>query len=226
MNITTVIFDIDGTLYNNATALCSAPLVHLRSILWILRYGKMRKSLRAYYSNDLNKNIKITHDDFWKKSIALFSQQNSYALDKAEYLLEKHIYSMWINASAQVPLRLGMRKLIGDLYRANIKLGILSDFRAEKKISQWGLNQYFDVIISGEDEGILKPNPAVFLRCCKYMNCNPLNAAYVGNHFLYDGLGAKKAGLISVLFTQKKDLARMHGIIPISSVQNLRNFLL
>jgi putative hydrolase of the HAD superfamily len=71
-----------------------------------------------------------------------------------------------------------------------------------ERIKSAGLEIYFDVIIVAGEIGIYKPNPAIFLSALNRINVSPEKALYIGDSLAYDVLGAKAAGLKTVLFNQ------------------------
>ena len=200
-DIKAVIFDIDGTLYTNYVMLWKTPLLYIRNILWILRFAKMRKKLRAHLDVlPAEMSTKERLETFHKVGLSLFAKESKLPEDAAKYALQKHIYKLWINAVQYVPLRIGMRNLLGELRRKGIKLGILSDFQAREKIEAWGLSPYFDSVVCAEDLGILKPNLDIFHYTFSTLNIKPQETVFVGNHLMYDGIGASIAGMESLLF--------------------------
>ncbi len=220
-----VIFDIDGTLYSNAMMLLQNPFAYMRSALWIMRYSTMRLLLRKRLQEHLS-YTEEPGDALWRESVDIFSDIMKLNKRAAEAALKKHIHAMWIEAVRTLPLRTGFRSLLGTLKRNGVPLGILSDFKAEKKLQQWKIAAYFSSIICCEDHGVLKPATEVFTLSCKQLRSNPENTIYVGNSLSYDGIGAQNAGLIPVLFHRKKNyIETIHGIPVVRSVKQLQVFL-
>ncbi len=220
-----VIFDIDDTLYSSMTMLLKQPFPYIRSSLWLMRYRTMRILLRKH----LQKNsfyTGIENNTLRHKSARMFAHIAKLSVREAERVLEKHIYKMWIQALRNVSLRFGMRSLLGTLVRKGVPLGVISDFKAEEKLTQWNITRYFSSIMYCEDYGVLKPAPEVFVLCCKKLHCNPEKTIYVGNSLPYDGIGAQNAALTPVLFHRKKNyIERMYSIPVVNSVKQLKMFL-
>ncbi|UOY92521.1 HAD family hydrolase [Ectobacillus sp. JY-23] len=61
-----------------------------------------------------------------------------------------------------------------------------------------GLHQYIDAIFISEQEGLKKPNPALFQRALCYLNVKPEESLYVGDHPDNDVRGARQAGMHAV----------------------------
>lgn len=205
-----------------------SPLSFVRNLVWILRFARMRKKLRFHLNKQTSDDIaNNSAHQFFELSVDLFQQELNRSRRESKYLLKKHIYDEWISVLADIPLRAGMRLLLGELRRNNIALGILSDFQAEEKIQAWKLDCYFDTIICAENYGMLKPNPRLFHKICEQMRVSPEEVVFVGNHLAYDGIGARKVGMHTLLFHMPwpKARAHSHNISMFMSMFSLRKHL-
>jgi len=109
----------------------------------------------------------------------------------------------------------GMEALIGDLDGANIPLYGLSNFSAEKfgtfAENFAPLKPMRDIIVSGE-EGIVKPDPAIFELAMKRFNVDPAATLFIDDRD-ENTHAAKKAGFKTHLFedaaTLRADLIRL-----------------
>ncbi|KUO39506.1 MAG: hypothetical protein AVW06_03780 [Hadesarchaea archaeon DG-33-1] len=68
-----------------------------------------------------------------------------------------------------------------------------------EKIEKFGLPKYFDVIVISGEVGVAKPNPQIFHIALSSIDSNPMESFYVGNYSEQDVIGAKNAGLKSIL---------------------------
>ncbi len=57
---------------------------------------------------------------------------------------------------------------------------------------------HFDIIVTSEQAGALKPDPAIFIYLLKRLGLSAAEAAYVGDNPVPDILGAKRAGMKAV----------------------------
>ena len=81
--------------------------------------------------------------------------------------------------------------------KTKYKLAIVSDapkLKAWIRLAHMKLDPYFDVILTSQDTGLLKPNPEVFLRAAKELGVKPSECLMVGDHPERD-LGAKDVGM-------------------------------
>lgn len=203
--IKAIIFDVDGTLYSNLIMGLAAPLSYLMNIHWIFRFSRMRRELRRQLFLNSPRDIDDTHNkyQFDAHCISLLSCQIRLPMSAVSYILKHNIHDLWIRCLRHTPLRIGMRLLLGSLYRQGYMLGIISDFEPEAKLRQWNIHDYFHTIICSEYYGVLKPDRRIFLKACKNLGCAPDEAIYVGNHLYYDGIGATKANMPTIIMHNK-----------------------
>src|SRR2546428_8349325 len=62
--------------------------------------------------------------------------------------------------------------------------------------------QYFEVVIASEEVGVRKPNPKIFRICLSRLRLRRNQVIFVGDSLLYDVVGAKAAGIVSVLYAE------------------------
>ena len=63
------------------------------------------------------------------------------------------------------------------------------------KLERAGLSRLFRIIICGQDEGVRKPNPELFLRCCRALDTPPRHCMHIGDDRELDVRGALNAGI-------------------------------
>jgi HAD superfamily hydrolase (TIGR01549 family) len=80
-------------------------------------------------------------------------------------------------------------------------LGIITnaDTRVDKLIEDLGLRPYLKAVITSEQAGAEKPDPAIFKAAYAQAGVKPEEMAYVGDSFQSDVLGANKAGSLGIL---------------------------
>lgn len=228
-----IIFDIDGTLYDNFFMYLSAPFIYIRHAFWFRHFMKMRRKLRAYMSEiirDSNtKSILDMTNIIMEKSVEMFSEETGLPLHAAKIILEKCVYTSWIQGVKRVPLRIGMRKILRRLIDNGVKVGVLSDFRVDEKIDYWNLDIYLSAKVCSENHGIFKPDKNIFQLTCDQLGVSLEETVFVGNHLHYDGIGAAKAGMQSLLFYnnvfRNRELRLEHNIISFSTNWGLTKYL-
>ncbi len=86
---------------------------------------------------------------------------------------------------------------LGTRYR----LGVISNANGtvKKTFARLGIARFFDTIVDSADVGIEKPDVRIFELALSQMNARAAEAAYVGDVFRVDVLGARAAGLRAIL---------------------------
>ena len=95
-----------------------------------------------------------------------------------------------------------LKALKGD----NLVLGIITNGYGQFQMDNLRaleIEQYFDVIIISEWEGIKKPNPQIFNRALEKLEVSPSECIFMGDHPENDVKGAQNVGMMGVW---KKDL--------------------
>lgn len=98
-----------------------------------------------------------------------------------------------------------------ELKRRGYRLGVISnaDGRVEGLLTELGLRSHFEVVIDSGDVGVEKPDPRIFRLALERMGVEPHEAAYVGDVYEIDVVGARAAGLRPFLIDP---LSRLGGL--------------
>ncbi|MDH2909134.1 MAG: HAD family hydrolase [Candidatus Eremiobacteraeota bacterium] len=92
------------------------------------------------------------------------------------------------------------RRSLTALAEAGLKIAALSNGPSplqERKAAQIG---FYDLVLSSEQIGVRKPEPAAFERLAASMGVAPSRLAYVGDDPLLDIVGALKVGISAIWF--------------------------
>ena len=86
----------------------------------------------------------------------------------------------------------------------NFKLGIIANQVAgtQKRIDNWGIGKYFDVVVASAEAGCEKPDLRIFNMALKQAKCNPNEAVMIGDRLDNDIIPAKKLGMKTVWVRQ------------------------
>ncbi len=79
-----------------------------------------------------------------------------------------------------------------------IKMGIVSDAPTKEawlRLAYLNFHHIFDAVVTFEDTGVRKPDPAPFIMILEKLNVKPQNAIMVGDWAERDILGASKVGM-------------------------------
>ena len=139
---------------------------------------------------------------------------------EAEELIE-HDNTQWTNVSAEM---LGLTR---DLRRAGYRTAILSNMQftmlaAMRRKLAW-LDE-FDVQMYSCEVGTVKPEPEIYLECCRRLECEPHEALFLDDKKV-NTEAAKKVGMQSYVFHSAVDPVMLTGEQEIT-VAELRAMLL
>ncbi|MDF3129134.1 HAD family hydrolase [Kiritimatiellaeota bacterium B1221] len=82
------------------------------------------------------------------------------------------------------------------------RLGFLSNYPCSHSIisslENLGMADFFESVVVSADVGYAKPHPDAYATLIKEMNLDPAEAVYVGDNWLADVQGAKRAGMRAI----------------------------
>jgi HAD superfamily hydrolase (TIGR01549 family) len=93
----------------------------------------------------------------------------------------------------------------------------------QNKLQHCGLTNMVDILVVSAEEGISKPDPAIFLRALARAGCAPDAAVMVGDSWIADVAGARAAGIRAVWFNRHAlprpepadDVAELRSLEPV-----------
>src|SRR5512143_3946712 len=208
--IRAIFFDLDGTLRHN-----------LPSGSEFFADYAIQQGLRATQEDRL-RAMRWEHY-YWANSPELKSDRNTYLSDEAgfwgAYARRQLVALGASNADADrlaPPLNEYMGheykpksvvpedaiRLLGALKQTGYVLGVLSnrDKPFADEIEELGLAPFFAITMAGGALRMWKPEPQLFLHACEKLNVAPAEAIYIGDNYFADVVGARRAGLLPVLY--------------------------
>lgn len=213
--IEAVVFDVDGTLYPNYKMYITSFFFFMLHPILAHAFRKMRKQIRA---NSCPGNFRLQQAEILADELGTDTQ-------RALFLLDKYIYGQFVRMFRWIkPFRI-IEKVLSDFRENNIRLGIISDFPVREKLSYLGLDSYWDEICSADELGFLKPRPEAFIYMSEKLDIKPEKIIYVGNHYLYDIIGANNAGMLSAHFSMFRG-KNSRADFTFTDYRKLRNFVL
>jgi putative hydrolase of the HAD superfamily len=141
------------------------------------------------------------------------------------------IYRNWERFFSGIELFPQVEETLAAFRRAGLRLGVLSDFPPERKLELLGLDGAFDVVLSSEKTGFLKPHPEPFKQFSRAMGLAPEEILYVGNSSRYDAAGAEGVGMKAALirrsfFSTGSRESPVQGCFTFSGYRQLQEFVL
>jgi REG-2-like HAD superfamily hydrolase len=97
----------------------------------------------------------------------------------------------------------GAAEVLKQLHERGFPLALVANWDANLSslAEQLGVKQFFSLIVSSQEAGVEKPDPAIFQRALDQLalSAQTDQVLYVGNEYRADVLGARAAGLTPVL---------------------------
>jgi putative hydrolase of the HAD superfamily len=224
MQISGLIFDLDGTLY------LQGPV--RRAVLWrLLRAGATRPvatwrewQLVRYY-RQAQEYLRRCPESLAKAQLGLACEWSGLRPEQAAEVIAHWMEDASLEVLARC-LRPGVVDLLETARNRGIRLGLLSDYPATRKLLAMGLDAYFSVVFTAQDVGVgvFKPSPNGLRLILSDLGVEPERAVYIGDRPSVDGETAQRAGVAGVILGQPLGHAG-RGWIGVPDIPALRALL-
>lgn len=166
----------------------------------------------------------IDECDMWKRRVAETGQMAEEAgqnvseqeiFDKisqlsAEYKPIAPNVAKWLGLKDMAPYRGECERIYPDAaatlkhLKRFYKLGVIANQpeKLNERLAKFDVLKYFDLVVSSDDVGIVKPNPKIFMYALSQADCLPQEAVMVGDRLDNDIAPAKKLGFTTVRIMQ------------------------
>jgi len=241
--IDTVLFDLDDTLHDDTAAYRASALLVARGIardhpidpdrLLAAYVAQASAFWKEFSAEHLAAGFNDARAQLWYDALRAVGLDDvglseRCATDYARY------------RSSVLELSPGALACIEALRARDCKLGIVTNgFAAthHEKIGRLGLTPLFDALFIADEMGMVKPDPAVFRHACDALGSRPERTAMVGDRYDRDIVGAKRAGLFTVLIDVHAipipvgavppdavvaTIAEVLGVLPLAPIEGLR----
>ena len=209
------LFDVDGTLYPQSFFIKTSLRFFLQHPRLSVAFRRLRKDIRQIGGVE----------DLHLAQVSLCAGYLRIPAERAQELLETYIYGDYMDMLSRAEPYPGAEPLLASLKEAGLKLGVITDYTVGKKLSALGFDKYWDVAVSADDMGHLKPETDAFLLAAEELKISPEQIIYVGNEYKYDIIGAKKAGMKAAHLAQKS-VPDSVADITFSDFSDLRSYIL
>jgi FMN phosphatase YigB (HAD superfamily) len=124
-------------------------------------------------------------------------------------------------------LRPGVVNLLETARNRGIRLGLVSDYPATRKLLAMGIDTYFSAILTAQDSRVdtFKPSPKGLTLVLAELGVEPGSAVYIGDRPAVDGETAYRAGVPGVILGQPSGRSG-HGWVGVPDIPSLRRLLL
>ena len=146
-------------------------------------------------------NTNVTYVEFIEKFEEM-KKLNVYSPDKktAEYF---HLKLASFSSNYEILFK-ETKEILEYLSKKNYKLGIIANQSEglEKRLKEYGIFHYFDVVVSSYESGVNKPDKKIFLLALDKANCLPKDSFMVGDRLDNDIIPAMEIKMNTILIRQ------------------------
>ena len=201
--IKSVIFDLDGTLYDYDTAHAlgyDALVDYARRELGMDRetFGKAYRKAMKDVSRSLGMETAALHDRYLRFQV--MAENEGFPYSPHVFGMTDAYWEIFLDSMRPSP---GVEQALEALSKAGLRIGLGTNMVIDyqlKKLERLGLIHAFDFIVSSEETLVEKPHPRFFARCVEKAGADPEECLFVGDDLVLDYMGAKGAGLQAAWF--------------------------
>ncbi|MFN8065271.1 MAG: HAD family hydrolase [Vicinamibacterales bacterium] len=226
MPLRAVLFDLDGTLYHQRPVrawmaaelgrfVATDPRRGWRTAQVLRAYRRAQESLRhsspALYEAATQLDLAASRSGVPRQDVARIVD---------EWMFERPLkYLARYKAS-------GLADVLRGLEQRGLRLGVLSDYEATRKLRALGIERCFSQVLCAADADVraLKPSPRGFLVACERWQLLPEQVVMVGDRADADAAGATAAGMRSVI-VGRRALGAGGGATFVSSLEQVSSVI-
>jgi putative hydrolase of the HAD superfamily len=196
-----VVFDMDGTLYDEALikkALLRKFPRYLPHIQLLRDFSKIRQELA----------VEQFEGDVRREQTLRLSRKREIGLLEAQSLIEKVMYNLWPAAYKGLAPFPCAAEVLNRLEKEKIPFALLSQYPSWEKLFHLGLSRHnWAAVLSADELGALKPHPKPFLHAARLLGLPPEQILFLGDREDHDVCGAHQAGFLAGRIGLKKNEA-------------------
>lgn len=197
-----VIFDVDGTLYNQK-GLRKRMLFSLLSY-YFKRPHRYRELMILKHFRSERERLSSNHGpDLQSSQYHWCANKGGYPLSLVRKTVDHWIFD-YPNQFLKRYMFPGVASFFRSLRSASIKTAIYSDYAATTKMAAMDLHP--DLVVSSTDPGIdkLKPNPKALFHIARHFGVQPSECLFIGDREDLDGACAAAAGMPFLLVDKEQ----------------------
>ncbi|GAA4822591.1 HAD family hydrolase [Algivirga pacifica] len=211
-----IIFDLDGTLYDNRKVKKSFLLTRFifSSYLWKLEKARQQAHIKSqpisHFSSSDNTLPHFSEHPYYQQLAVALDKSNPA---KAHHWYEKVFYPTFVNALKPQWVFPKMVECLSYWKKQGIRLAVLSDYHfIGERLSRLQIPiDLFERLHSAEQSGVLKPDPWAFQQLIQDIGVKKEEVLIVGDREDKDGEAARAMGV---------DFFRIHSAQDWDSLYN------
>jgi putative hydrolase of the HAD superfamily len=192
MAITTLIFDLGNVVLTNDWHHKDIQFYRDLSKHFEISYDDIERGWGASWPEF--RIGKITEQEFWNRFLETA---------RAEKIDIEQAKKMWKRYQEPIENMLDLLKKLRIRYRL-ASLATISKEWLDFKRKKFGLDSYFDIIISSGHSGLAKPDPKIYKIIIQKLDAKPAECVFIDDQKI-NLLPAKEMGMTTILFTSQKD---------------------
>lgn len=196
--IKAIVFDIDGTFYPISTMYRNLVLSSITHPIFSIRYNNMRQKIRE--EDGYDSLPERSHRELSERASKIMGIKD---VDKFLHKEEYYLHRKWDCLYRNLKSYPNVRETLDEARKADLKMGVLSDFPIGVKLKAMGIEEYFSFELSSEDIGRFKPNGTPFDVIARTLDIDRKYILYVGDSERKDITGGARAGFKTALITKK-----------------------
>jgi len=200
--IRAVIFDVDGTLYDQRKLRLKISWEMLRSLVG---HPTGLKDLKILWDfrKAREKNASLIDGDIEKRQFEWGAKASNVSAEKVRQVVQYWMFTrpLFYLGACCYP---GARDLFSKLKEKRIPIGIFSDYSAQDKLQ--ALNLEVNVIVSATDLEVdrLKPDPKGLIITASKLKTPVKECLFIGDRDDMDGECARRAGMPYLILNRKR----------------------
>jgi HAD superfamily hydrolase (TIGR01549 family) len=224
--ITTVLFDLDDTLFDHANtaraalAATAAGRASLHAVDLEVLYQQYSEVLeevhplvmKGHYTYEEARRLRF------QRLVAPYEAHPATPADLA-LLAEQH-YAHYRRLRRPVPGAL----VLLEALKPNYRIGIVTNNRTaeqEDKLQFLGMSHLVDALITSEEVGVLKPDPQIYEVALHRLHATPAETVMVGDNWQADVVGAAAVGIRPLWLNRFGAVRPLAHVAEITSLEPL-----
>lgn len=193
MHLKGIIFDVDGTLYNQKLLYLFMIYDFFKFFIWHPHKVKELKIIRDFRKSREN-NHRVKVEDLETMQYIWGARRSNVSQERVRKVICKWMFERPLKY-LRLCRRPGVKELFSYLQENGLLIGIFSDYPASEKIK--ALELFFNIEVCATDTNInrLKPDPKGLLTLSKKMEVPVENCLFIGDRDEKDGECARRAGM-------------------------------
>ncbi len=232
--ITTILFDMGGTLRGTKKRSREERVHYTREILGILNTGEdpadfstmLKRRMAAYRKWARETMIELNEAELWTRWMLPEWPQDLVRSNAVKLNL------LWRDATGERVVFPETAEVIKELFRRGYRLGLVSNttssVEAPNALKKLRLTGYFETMVLSAVVGKRKPDPRILLGATSTMGVNPSECAYIGDIPARDVAAARQAGFKLAILINTSEAGReahtaVEGLEPDHWITNLKD---